>query len=114
MDIHMTIENVRRYFSYKLSINDFEVVELDKYHAKVEIEGYCFYLWIGSGINYFDFFDNNLLGGNMFNFNFLNDYQKDQSYRHVMNAIKKKQEEVSKQEIENQINELQKQLKQII
>ena len=113
MDIHLKIENIKRYFSHKIAVNEFKLLKLREHTALIEVDSYEISMWIGNGPSSFDFFADvfsPILG---VKFDFLNDDQKKLAYRNIMEKADKYKNTITREYLTKSIAEMQEELKQL-
>ena len=113
MDIHTRIENIKRYFSHKIAVNEFHLVKLSDHTALIDIEDYQFSMWVGNGLSGFDFFGDPFSGVQGIQFDFMNEDQKKLAYKNVVQKVEQYKKEITKEYLTKSIAEMQQELKEL-
>lgn len=113
MDIDIKIENIKRYFSHKMAVDEFILLKVEQHVTLIDVDGYQFSMWISNGLDSFDFFGDPFSGVQGIKFDFMNDDQKKLAFNNVMNKVDDYKHSVTKQYLINNIAEMQKELKQL-
>lgn len=113
MDIDIKIENIKRYFSHKIAVDEFILLKVEQHVALIDVDGYQFSMWISNGLDSFDFFGDPFSGVQGIKFDFMNEDQKKLAYKNVMARAEEYKKTVTKEYLINNIAEMQKELKQL-
>jgi hypothetical protein len=113
MDIDIRIENIKRYFSHKIAVDEFILLKLEQHVALIDVDGYQFSMWISNGYGSFDFFGDPFSGVQCIKFDFMNEDQKKLAHRNIMSRAEDYKKTVTKEYLINNIAEMQKELKEL-
>lgn len=106
------IKEIQEYFKQRIIVGDYTIVKFERHYIVVDIDGYKFNLWIGSGMEYFGTWES--VGGYAISLPDFTKKEQASAWIEVSKYVDDNKEQIRKQRIntlETELNTLETELK---